>query len=132
MNQTMLVGRLTREVEIKTVGVHRVVNNCLAVSRKHRDRNGEVKTDFIPLVAWDHWADLLHKYTQKGHRVGICGRMESRSYTNAQNQVVYLLECQVQDVTLLESKAHKTTETMQNSAEIRRQFEVPNETFTDM
>ena len=96
MNQLLLVGRLTRPVEDRQVGDHRVVNNCLAVSRRHRDRNGELQTDFIPIVAWDYLADLLVKYAQKGHRIGVVGRMESRHYTNNQDQKVYILECHVQ------------------------------------
>ena len=74
MNQLLLVGRLTRPVEDRQVGDHRVVNNCLAVSRRHRDRNGDLQTDFIPIVAWDYLADLLVKYAQKGHRIGVVGR----------------------------------------------------------
>jgi len=142
MNQLLLVGRLTRPVEDRQVGDHRVVNNCLAVSRRHRDRNGELQTDFIPIVAWDYLADLLVKYAQKGHRIGVVGRMESRHYTNNQDQKVYILECHVQDITLLESKNgsagrasgqnHSTPKGQEDYDTIRRQYEVPSQEQLDM
>lgn len=128
MNQLLLVGRLVREVEIRQVGGHRVVNNCIAVSRKYRDRKGEVPTDFIPIVAWDHWADVLSQYVTKGQRVGIVGRLESRRYTNQQNQSHTVLECLVFDVTLLENKGSSQTTLEQVQYEtLRQQYEVPQE-----
>ena len=132
MNQLLLVGRLTRPVEDRQVGDHRVVNNCLAVSRRHRDRNGDFQTDFIPIVAWDYLADLLVKYAQKGHRIGVVGRMESRHYTNNQDQKVYILECHVQDITLLESKNGSTPKGQEDYDAIRRQYEVPSQEQLDM
>ena len=128
MNQLLLVGRLVRDVEVRQVGTHRVVNNCLAVSRKYRDRKGEVPTDFIPIVAWDHWADVLSQYVAKGQRVGIVGRLESRRYTNQQNQSQTILECLVFDITLLESKsASQTTMEQAQYEALRQQYEVPQE-----
>ena len=132
MNQLLLVGRLTRPVEDRQVGDHRVVNNCLAVSRRHRDRNGDFQTDFIPIVAWDYLADLLVKYAQKGHRIGVVGRMESRHYTNNQDQKVYILECHVQDITLLEGQNHSTPKGQEDYDAIRRQYEVPSQEQLDM
>ncbi|MDO4432813.1 MAG: single-stranded DNA-binding protein [Aerococcaceae bacterium] len=102
MNQVMLVGRLVRPVEVKTVGDHRVVNNTLAVTRRNRDKQGEILADFIPISAWGHLADVLSNYCDKGQQVGITGRMHSRSYTNSMQQTVYVVECLVTEITLLD------------------------------
>ena len=102
MNQTVLVGRLVRDVNVRQVGDnHRVVNNTLAVNRHHKNRNGEVEADFIPIVAWDYLADLLKEYVQKGDQISVSGRMQSRQYTDENQQTVYVVELLVREVTLL-------------------------------
>lgn len=124
MNQVMLVGRLVRPVEIKTVGEHRVVNNTLAVSRKHRDRQGELPTDFIPISAWDHLADVLEKFCQKGQQVALTGKMQSRSYTNAQQQTIFIVECLVTEITLLDGSRKKVDAEYQS---VNASYDVPLE-----
>lgn len=52
-------------------------------------------------MAWNHTAEILGKYTQKGDQVAIAGRMQSRKYTNKEQQDVYVVECLVEDVTLI-------------------------------
>lgn len=109
MNQAVFVGRLCRDVTIRQVNdSHRVTNNSLAINRAHRDRNGEIVSDYIPIVAWDHLADLLSHYTQKGSLVSLSGIMQSRSYTNKENQMIYVVECLVTEVTLIDRKTRKS------------------------
>lgn len=109
MNQVVFVGRLVRPVELRKVGNHsRVVNNIIAINRYQKDANGDRLADFIPFVAWDHMADLLQKYCDKGQQVSISGRMQSRKYTNKDNQDVYVLECLVSDMTLIYQKESTT------------------------
>lgn len=120
MNQVILIGRLTRAVELKEIGTnHFVVNNTLAISRNHRDNSGEIQSDFIPFIAWNRQAELLHKYCQKGQRIAISGRMQSRSYTNSENKQVYVVECLVNEITLLDrlnsQKTKKETEEVANA-----------------
>ncbi|UUX32915.1 single-stranded DNA-binding protein [Fundicoccus culcitae] len=105
MNHVILIGRLTRPVNLKEVGTTGlVVNNVIAISRTHGNNNGEVVTDFIPIIAWGRQAQLLARFCQKGHRVGIYGRMQSRSYKNGEGKDVYVIECLVNDLTLLEKR----------------------------
>lgn len=109
MNQAVFVGRLCRDVSVRNVNEsHRVMNNTIAINRAHRDRNGEVVSDYIPFVAWDHLADLLDTYTQKGSLVSLSGIMQSRNYTNKENQTIYVVECLVTDVTLIDRKTRAT------------------------
>lgn len=109
MNQVLLVGRIVRPIDVQLIGEsYRVVNNTLAVQRNQRDKNGETITDFIPFVAWNRLADLLDKHGQKGQRVAISGAMQSRNYTNNSQQAVYVIECVVEEITLLDRPQAKT------------------------
>lgn len=102
MNKVVLVGRIVRPIEVKTVGPNRrVCNNVLAVQRHHKDANGERVADFIPFVAWNHSAELIERYCQKGDQLSISGRMQSRKYMNKDEQDVYVVECIVEEVTLI-------------------------------
>lgn len=103
MNQVVLVGRLVRDVELKHVNdQHHVLNNVLAISRKHRDKNGEMQTDFIPIVAWGALAEILNKHCQKGQRIAISGKLQSRQYTTSENQSRVSIECILHEITLLD------------------------------
>ena len=109
MNQVLLVGRIVRPIEVQAIGEsYRVVNNTLAVQRNQRDKNGETITDFIPFVAWNRLSDLLEKHGLKGQRIAITGTMQSRNYTNSAQQAVYVIECVVEEVTLLDRPQTKT------------------------
>lgn len=103
MNQVILVGRLVKEISIKTINTqHKVVNNVLAINRRNRNKNGEQITDFIPIVAWDHLAEILSNYCQKGQRIAIHGKLQSRHYTTSDDQQRYVIECLLQEITLLD------------------------------
>lgn len=108
MNEVTLIGRFVRDVELsKTNNGTSVLNNVLAVHRYHRSVNGEEVTDFIPVVFWNQLAELVNQYHEKGDLIAVSGRMQSRSYENKQQQKVYVVECHVNDVTLLPNNRHK-------------------------
>ena len=105
MNQAVFVGRLCRDMSLRKIGEdHRVLNNTIAINRPHRDRNGETVTDYIPIVVWDHLADLLHNNVQKGSQISVSGLMQSRNYVNKEGLTVYVVECLVTEVTLIDRK----------------------------
>ncbi|MCR8969654.1 single-stranded DNA-binding protein [Facklamia sp. 7083-14-GEN3] len=109
MNQVTFVGRLCRDIELKEVGDSAAVtNNVIAIKRPFRDRNGETATDFIPFVAWNGLAKLIHKYACKGQRVALSGMMQSRSYLNDEKEEVYVIECNASEITLLDKPKSKT------------------------
>lgn len=111
MNQVTFVGRLCRQVELKELADSlAVTNNVIAVTRPFKDRNGESVTDFIPFTAWNGIAKTLHKYACKGQRVAIAGTMQSRNYKNDQDQEIYVIECNVSELTLLDKPRSKEKE----------------------
>jgi single-strand DNA-binding protein len=101
MNQVNLIGRLTKNIEIKmTPSQKKVAQFTLAVYRTKED------TDFISCVAWEKTAELLEMYTFKGSQVGITGSIRTRSYDDpyVANRKVYVTEVLVSSIYLLDSK----------------------------
>ncbi|MBG9982666.1 single-stranded DNA-binding protein [Aerococcaceae bacterium DSM 111020] len=102
MNQALFVGRLTRPVVVKHLDTNiRVVNNQLAVQRLRRNQHGEFMTDFIPISAWGGLADLMEKYCEKGQQIAVNGRMQSRDYDDKAGVKHYVVECVLENITLL-------------------------------
>ncbi len=92
MNRIVLVGRLTRDPEIKyTSSGVAVANFSLAVDRPFRNAQGERDTDFINIVAWRKTAELCGQYLSKGRQVALEGMLQMRKYQTQQgeNRTVY-------------------------------------------
>ena len=105
INSVVLVGRLTRDVEIrKTQSNLSVTSFSLAVDNRTKDANGNKTTSFINCTAWRQSADFLAKYTHKGNLIGIEGTLQQRSYDRKDGTKASVLEVVVDRVTLLESK----------------------------
>lgn len=105
INNVVLVGRLTRDVELKyTGGSTAVVSFTIAVNRPFTKQTGEREADFINCVAWRKTAELIAQYTRKGSMVGVEGRIQTRSYDNQQGQKIYVTETVVDKVTFLDGK----------------------------
>jgi len=105
INRTVLVGRLTRDPELKrTANDAAVVSFTLAVNRQFTNSQGEREADFINCVIWRKAAENFVKFTNKGSLVGIDGRIQTRNYENQQGQRVYVTEVVVDNFSLLESR----------------------------
>lgn len=105
INRTVLVGRLTKDVELKyTNSGQAVASFTLAVNRQFTNTQGEREADFIQCVIWRKAAENFKNFTHKGSLVGIDGRIQTRSYDNQQGQRVYVTEVVVDNFSLLESK----------------------------
>ena len=105
MNSVQLVGRLTKEVELKYTQSGLAVGSfTLAVNRSYTNQAGEREADFINCVIWRKAAENLASFTRKGSQVGIEGRMQTRNYENQQGQRIYITEVLVSTFHLLESR----------------------------
>lgn len=81
MNKCFLIGRLTRDPELRfTQSQVPVATFCIAVDRKFKDQSGERQTDFINIVAWRGTAEFVQKYFQKGSKIVVVGSIQVRSY----------------------------------------------------
>ena len=107
MNNVVLVGRLTRDVEVrKTASGLSVATFTVACDRRvasGQDGNNQQSADFISCVAWRQAADFLGSYAHKGALVGVEGRIQTRNY-DRDGQRVYVVEVLANSVNLLHSK----------------------------
>lgn len=109
INRSVLVGRLTRDVDLRyTAGGTAVGNFTIAVDRQFTNSNGEREADFINCVIWRKSAENFANFTHKGSLVGIDGRIQTRNYENQQGQRVYVTEVVVDNFALLEPKSANT------------------------
>lgn len=103
LNSTCLVGRLTKDAELKyTPSNQAVATFTLAVNRPFKSQNGEREADFINCVIWRQQAENLANWAKKGALVGITGRIQTRNYENQQGQRVYVTEVVADNFQLLE------------------------------
>lgn len=106
INSVCLVGRLTRDPELKYTGNNiAVASFSLAVNHNFKDANGEREADFINCVIWRQQAENLANWAKKGALIGITGRIQTRSYENQQGQRVYVTEVVAENFQMLESRA---------------------------
>ncbi len=110
MNKVILMGRLTRDPEIRYSQGERsmaVARFTLAVDRRRRssDNNSEQTADFITCVAFDRQAEFAEKYLHQGTKMLVTGRIQTGSYTNKDGQRVYTTEVMVDELEFAESKA---------------------------
>ena len=116
MNSVNISGRLTKDPEIrKTASGKSVCSFTLAVDKKmsreqkeQAKQNGDPTADFISCVAWNHDADYLSTYGQKGNLVEISGRLQSRSYDDKDGKRVYVTEVVAADLQLIREQPKET------------------------
>lgn len=107
MNNVSLVGRLTKDVELKHTNTQTAVaSGTLAVNRQFKNANGEKEVDFINIVAWRKTAEIIANYTSKGSQIGITGRIQTRNYEGNDGKRVYVTEVVAESVALLDSKSN--------------------------
>lgn len=136
INNTVLVGRLTKDIEIrKTNSGKSNTSFNLAVNRRFK-QEGQPDADFISCVAWGSVADLLAKYTSKGSLIGITGRIQTRNY-ESNNRTVYVTEVVVENVTFLEPKKkeqqtfQQPTQPQQYQQPVQPQYQQQTFPYTD-
>ncbi len=106
MNKVVLMGRLTRDPEVRySQGENSlaIARYTLAVDRRHQ-QNGEQAADFINIVAFGKAGEFAEKYLHKGTKMVISGRIQTGSYTNKDGQKVYTTEVVAEDQEFAESK----------------------------
>ena len=107
MNKAILIGRLTRDPELRTASNDiSVTSFTIAVDRNFNNQQGEKETDFIPVVAWRKLADTCAKYLAKGRLVAVSGRMQVRSYEGKDGKR-YVTEVVADEVQFLERAESK-------------------------
>ena len=117
MNKAILMGRLTRDPEVRyTSGENSlaIARYTLAVDRKIR-KDGDATADFIPCVVFGRSAEFVEKYFRKGLKIAIVGHVQTGSYTNRDGQNVYTTEVVVEEQEFAESKNSGSGSSQQNA-----------------
>lgn len=110
MNRVDLVGRLTRDPELRHTNSGRAVCQLnLAINRTFTNQNGEREADFINVVVWDKQAENVCKYVTKGRLVSVEGRLQSRSYDDKDGKKVYVTEVVAEEAYFADTKRDAET-----------------------
>lgn len=132
MNKVILMGRLTRDPEVRYSSGENalaIARYTLAVDRRfHKDN--EASADFIACVAFGKGGEFAEKYLRQGTKIVVTGRIQTGSYTNREGQKVYTTEIVAEDQEFAESKAASQNNS-QTSAGSRQQPPPPMPTDKD-
>ncbi len=105
LNQSIIVGRIVREPEVReTENGNKVTNITLAVQRPYKNVDGEYDTDFISCVLWKGIAETTAEYCKKGDLIGIRGRIQTRTIDYPDEIKRHIMEIVAERVTFLSSK----------------------------
>ena len=108
LNQTVIVGRLVREPELRETDTGKKITNItLAVPRSYKNISGEYDTDFISCVLWQGIAENTVNYIKKADLLGVKGRVQSRMIEEEGNSKRSVMEIVAEKVTFLSSKSDK-------------------------
>lgn len=106
MNRSVIVGRLTRDVDLRYTPSGQAVGNfTIAVNRPFKNKQtDEYDADFINCVAWGRTAENLSQHMKKGSQIGVDGRIQTRTYEDNDGKTIYVTEIVADRVQFLESK----------------------------
>ena len=106
MNKVILMGRLTRDPEVRYTQTSNamVTSFTLAVNRRIVMKGQERQADFLPIVAWNKTAEFIAKYFKKGQQVAVIGRVETRTYDDKDGKKVYVTEVSAEEAYFADSK----------------------------
>ena len=111
MNRGVLVGRITRDPELRyTQSNIAVVSFTIAINRQFLNAQGEQEADFIYCVVWRKQAENLAKFVRKGAQLGVDGRLQSRTYQTQTGETRYVTEVVADSIQFLEPKGQTSTE----------------------
>ena len=108
MNKVFLMGRLTRDPEVRySQGDSQmaIARFSLAVDRKFKKQGDEVTADFFNCTAFGKQAEFVEKYLKKGTKIVVIGRIQNDNYTNKDGQKVHSVQIMVEEMEFAESKA---------------------------
>lgn len=104
LNQVIIIGRLTSDLEIKEVNEQKVANFSVAVQRSYKNADGVYEADFINCTAWNNVATNTAEYCHKGDLVGVKGNLTTDSYEDKEGNKRYVTKVNVEKITFLSSK----------------------------
>ena len=106
MNKVILMGRLTRDPEVRYTQTNNtlVASFSLAVNRRFARQGEERQADFVNIVAWSKTGEFVSKYFKKGQQVAVVGRIQTRTWDDEQGQKHYVTEVVAEEAHFADSK----------------------------
>lgn len=108
MNKVEMLGRLTRDPDIRTSqrdgNTIMIARYTLAVNRKFNKNSNQQSADFVPCIAFGSHAEFAEKYLKKGTRITVIGRIQTGSYVNNEGQTIYTVEVVVEENEFVDKK----------------------------
>ena len=106
MNKVILMGRLTRDPEVRYTQTNNtlVASFSLAVNRRFAKQGEERQADFVNIVAWSKTGEFCSKYFKKGQQVGVIGRLQTRNWEDDKGQKHYVTEVVAEEAYFADSK----------------------------
>lgn len=115
INNTTLVGRLTKDPEVRYTGSGNAVTSfTIAADRPFKNSQGDRDTDFINCVAWRKTAEVISQWASKGMLIGVTGRIQTRNYENNEGRTVYVTEVVAESFQMLESRKERGANNQNN------------------
>ena len=104
MNKVILLGRLTKDPEVRYTQNNILVASFTLAVNKRFAKEGERRSDFINIVAWNKTGEFASKYFQKGQQVGVIGRLQTRNWDDQDGKKHYVTEVIAEEVYFADSK----------------------------
>lgn len=126
MNKVILIGRLTKNPELKKNENALIVNFTIAVNRNFKNKDGKYDADFISCTAFKNTAEFINKYFIKGSQIALSGKIQTRNYDAQDGSKRYVTEVVVENVEFTGEKKKESTVEQTNIME-----EIPNNIKSD-
>lgn len=132
MNKVILVGRLTKDIEVRYTQTGKAVARfILAVNRRVSKDKEKQQADFIPIIIWNKLAEVCSKYLTKGSQILVEGHLQIRDYVAQDGKKHYIAEVIAQELEFMGSKVTAGNEQLQNQEQNINQEEITQDTATD-
>ncbi len=133
MNKVFLIGRLTRDPELRYTSTNLpVASFTVAVNRNFTNQSGEREADFINVVVWRKQAENIKNYLKQGSQIAIDGRIQTRSYDGEDGKKRYITEVVADNVQFLDSKSSRTDNNDSSPAVTPSSFSDDSSSTTDI
>lgn len=116
MNNVNIIGRLTKDVEVRKTSTNKSVSSFSIAVDNLATKDGEKTTSFFNCNAWNNVAETLSKYTRKGDRIAISGSLIQRNYDNKNGEKISVVEINVNSITLIENKKENASVNSENKS----------------
>lgn len=128
MNKVVLMGRLTRDPEVRYTSTNNtlVASFSLAVNRRFARQGEERQADFINVVAWDKTGEFCSKYFKKGQQVAVIGRIQTRNYDDKDGKKVYVTEVIAEEAYFADTRRDTESNPFNNAPATGATFDANN------